>query len=201
MFQEGIGTAFCVAENRCLAWLLGQGQPCNFKFNRLGAEADEKETGAFSNFETCRVLNAKFTEQNTHTRINKDHSHGTQRMQFATWKCLTRALPPSIAPNIASVTCSICMKWGALRWRAGTLWVLGNLRPDVSPCEASPWHRGSCKVRFSVCLGSDQGCSKATIGTQFWCRQWQINLGIFIGTDWYLNCDSWHSEKVFQAIL
>ena len=66
-------------------------------------------------------------------------------MRFGTWKCLTRALPPSIAPNIASATCSVCVKWGALRWRAGTPWVLGNLRPDVSPWAASPWTSEAAK--------------------------------------------------------
>ena len=201
MFQEGIGTTFCVAENRCLAWLLGQGQPCNFKFSRLVAEADEKETRPLAILKDVEFL-MKRSPNKTHTitKIITTAHKGCDSEHESAWLELYPQDPPSIAPNIASVTCSVCVKWGALRWRAGTPWVLGNLRPRCFALGGQPLNVGSCKVRFCGCLGSDKGCSQETISIQFWLIQWQINLGIFFGSDWELNCDSWHREKVFQTI-
>jgi hypothetical protein len=55
---------------------LGQGQPCNFKFSRLGAEADEKETRPLAILKDVEFLLKKSLNK-THTHNNKDHNHGT----------------------------------------------------------------------------------------------------------------------------
>ena len=154
MFQEGIGTTFCVEENCCLAWLLGQGQPCNFKFSRLGAEADEKETRPLAILKDVEFLLKKSLNK-THTiaKIITTAHKGCDSELESAWLELYPQDPPSIAPNIASVTCSVCVKWGALRWRAGTPCVLGNLRPDVSPWAASPWTLEAAKSDSVDALG------------------------------------------------
>ena len=121
-------------------------------------------------------------------------------MRFGTWKCLTRALPPR-SPKYSSkhrlcdlqrlceVRCSSLACWSATgAWK---------LEARCFALGGQPLNVGSCKARFCGCLGSDKGCSQDTISIQFWLIQWQINLGIFFGSDWELNCDSWHRFSGF----
>ena len=102
-----------------------------------------------SNFYWNKSLN----KTPTITKIITTGHKGCDSELESAWLELYPQDPPSIAPNIASVTCSVCVKWGALRWRAGPPRVLGNLRPDVSPWAASPWTLEAAKSDSVDALG------------------------------------------------